>query len=172
MFWFFFLSIIAIASLSAFIYIFGRPFFTGAPYAVSTPEKINIMADMIDAGIGRRPKKIIDLGSGDGRVAIALAERGYDALGIEINPLLVWQAKRSAKKAALANVVFIRGDYWKMDFGDYDAVALFGVFYIMERLERKLMEELKPGALVASNHFAFPNWKPVRSENGIYLYKK
>lgn len=38
---------------------------------------------------GTRPRKVADLGSGDGRIVIALAKQGYRAAGYELNYWLV-----------------------------------------------------------------------------------
>lgn len=39
------------------------------------------------------PKRVADLGSGDGRIVIALAEQGFPSCGYELNPWLVWYSR-------------------------------------------------------------------------------
>ena len=39
------------------------------------------------------PRRVADLGSGDGRVVIALAKEGVHASGYELNPWLVWYSR-------------------------------------------------------------------------------
>ena len=74
-----FSAILAIA-LIIFIITFGVPIFTGAPFAVSTPFKINKMMPLvIEAMAGRKDLQAVDLGSGDGRIVIALAKNGLIA---------------------------------------------------------------------------------------------
>lgn len=64
------------------------------------------------------------------------------------------------------------GDYWKANLKDFDYISVWGTAYMMTRLERKLLKELRPGTKVVSNHFKFPNWKYEKQENDVYLYIK
>jgi hypothetical protein len=168
-----FSSILCIV-LIIFIVTFGLPFFTGAPFAVSTRYKINkIMPFVKEAMAGREKLSAVDLGSGDGRIVIALANAGLTAYGIEINPFLAWFSRSRIRMAGLKGKAFIvRKSFWQDDFSQYDIVVLFGVFYIMEKLEKKLLAELKPGAIVICNHFYFPTWVPMKQDGDIYIYQK
>jgi 2-polyprenyl-3-methyl-5-hydroxy-6-metoxy-1,4-benzoquinol methylase len=148
--------------------------FTGAPFAVSSPYKIKKMLPYIVEAIGgRKNLSAVDIGSGDGRIVMALAREGLVAHGIEINPLLAMFSKIKIKAAGLQDKAFIhRASFWNSDFSQYDIVVLFGVFYIMKKLEKKLLAELKPGAIVICNHFYFPNWTPIKQEGDIYIYRQ
>src|SRR5918912_1581202 len=55
---------------------------------------------------------VYDLGSGDGRIVITAAkEFGAKGVGIELDPELVKQSKRNARKAGVEDrVSFIQGD--------------------------------------------------------------
>ncbi|MDD4902606.1 MAG: class I SAM-dependent methyltransferase [Patescibacteria group bacterium] len=152
-----FAALLAIA-LIIFIITFGVPIFTGAPFAVSSRHKIKKMMPLIkEAAAGRENLTAVDLGSGDGRIVITLAQNGFIAHGLEINPFLAWYSKLKIKLAGCGGRAFIkRANYWQEDFSRYDVVVLFGVFYIMEKLEKKLLSELKPGAVVICNHFFSP----------------
>lgn len=117
--------------------------------------------------------KAVDLGSGDGRVVIELARAGFEAHGFESNIYLVWWSRWKIRKAGLEKKAFIhRKNYWKHNLGEFDVVVLFGVFYMVKKLEKKLAEELNFGTLVVSNYFEFPNWKEIRKNNKLYIYKK
>ncbi len=123
------------------------------------------MLDMLAIKPG---EKVLDLGSGDGKIVIAAANRGADAIGYEINPLLVWISRWRLKgkgKVETAN-------FWKKDLRDFDAIIIFGVSYVMKGLEEKLRKELKPGARVVTNYFTFPDWKPSQTKEGINVYIK
>jgi len=160
--------------LIIFIIAFGVPMFTGAPFAVSSRFKIKRMVEIVnEETAGKRKAAVVDLGSGDGRIVIALARNGYAATGLEINPFLAWYSRLRIKIAGLKDKAAIkRVNYWQEDLSKYDVVILFGVFYIMERMEKKLQEELKPGAVVICNHFFFPSWAPVKQNGDIYIYRK
>ena len=168
------LSVILAVALIIFIITFGVPMLTGAPFAVSSPFKIKKMLPFIVEAIGgRKNLSAVDIGSGDGRIVIALAQLGLIAHGIEINPFLAMFSKIKIKAAGLQDKAFIhRTSFWKSDFSQYDIVVLFGVFYIMKKLEQKLMSELKPGAIVICNHFYFPTWQPIKQEGGVYIYRQ
>jgi hypothetical protein len=167
-------SALLATALIIFIITFGIPIFTGAPFAVSTPRKIKRMMPFVaEAAAGRTGLKAVDIGSGDGRIVIALAQANLIAQGIEINPFLAAYSRFKIKMAGLSGkAAILRKNLWQADFSQYDIVVLFGVFYIMAKLEKKLLAELKPGAVVVCNHFAFPTWQPVKQEKDIYIYKK
>jgi hypothetical protein len=51
----------------------------------------------------------------------------------------------------------------------------YGLTPIMDRLSKKLWDELKPGALIVSNVFSLPTqygWVQVDSDDGVYVYTK
>jgi len=117
--------------------------------------------------------KAVDLGSGDGRIVIAMADAGALADGFEINPILAFWSRRKIKRLGLESRPRIfRQNFWTADLSSYDAVMVFGMTHIMEKLEKKLTKDLKPGTIVVSNIFRFKGWQEVKSENGLYVYKK
>ena len=68
-------------------------------------------------------KRFIDLGSGDGRVVIAAAQAGYQATGIELNPVLVSLSYIAAYRAGvLSKVSFRMKDFWSINLQEYDAI--------------------------------------------------
>lgn len=62
-------------------------FVTGAPFVPSTQKTSECMIALSGCKAG---ENIIDLGSGDGRLVRLAAAKGAHALGVEINPFLVW----------------------------------------------------------------------------------
>ena len=114
-----------------------------------------------------------DLGSGDGRLVIALAKRGLEAHGYEINPFLVLISRRKIRKLGLKNKAFVHfKSFWQTDLSAYDIITIFGIGFAMEKLEKKLQKELRSGARVVSNAFIFPNWKPRKKKDTAFLYVK
>ncbi|MBI4138187.1 MAG: class I SAM-dependent methyltransferase [Candidatus Wildermuthbacteria bacterium] len=145
------------------------PICYGAFYAGT--RKDNLQELMVLAQT-RSGEKAADLGSGDGRIVIALAKAGAMAHGYEINPLLVWWSRRKIRKAGLQNTAWIYWrNFWSIDFSPFDVVIVFGVSTIMKQLEEKLKKELKPGARVVSNSFAFPFWKPEKTVGRVFFYR-
>lgn len=144
--------------------------FGGAFYAKSKHETIEKMVLLSEV---TSKQKVVDLGSGDGRLVIAFAKRGAEAHGYEINPFLVWLSRNNIKKTGVSGRAFIHGkNFWSADFSEFDVVSVFGISYMMARLEDKLKKELRPGAKVLLNHFAFPKWQHSKKEGDVYLYIK
>ena len=151
---------------------FGIALFTGAPFAVSKQSKV---AKIISLAKSRTSAgaRALDLGSGDGRIVIALARAGYQADGIEINPLLVWWSRLRIKQLKLQDkAAIIKRNFWQEDLGKYDLIVIFGIFYMMEKLEKKLAAELRPGAIVICNFAQLPNWTAIQKEGDVYIYQK
>ena len=142
----------------------------GALYVPSKDNEIRAMVALAGVKAG---EKAVDLGAGNGRIVMALARQGAEAHGYEINPFLVRSSKKNIKDAGLEGKAFIHlGNFWSVNFSEFDVVTVFGISHMMKRLEAKLKKELKPGARVVSNHFVFPNWPHAKKENGVRLYIK
>jgi len=142
---------------------------TGAPYIATDKKKI---ADILKLAKIKKEEKVVDLGSGDGRLVIAFAKEGVEAHGYEINPFLVWWSKYKIKQAGLSKLAFIdRCNFWDRDVSKFDGVVFFASGNIMDRLETKLKKELKTSARIISNGFSFPNWVEEKKEGQLFLYK-
>ncbi len=146
------------------------PIIRGAPYVPTHQKRIQRALELANIKPGQ---KIADLGAGDGRILIEAAKKGAVAYGFEINPFLVWQARRKIKKAGLEYSAFCYcKSFWRQDLSKYDAIFIFGINYIMKSLANKLEKELKPDAKVISFVFPFPDGHPINQENGIFIYDK
>lgn len=104
---------------------------------------------------------VVDLGSGDGRIAIAAAKDfGARARGLEYNPDMVALSKREAVKAGVADrVTFEEADIFKADFTNATVVTM----YLLPNLNRDLrpiLLKMKPGTRVASHQFDMGEWEP------------
>lgn len=146
------------------------PVLNGAPYLPTSQEKVEKMMDLLNLKPGQI---LIDLGSGDGRILIAAASRGLKAYGYEINPILVLLARRKIKKLGLNKQAEIFWkNFWKVNLATADAVTVFGASTIMAKLEKKFLQELKPGARICSYAFSLPRWNLEKKESGIFIYLK
>lgn len=142
----------------------------GAFYASTRAETVKKMVELAQIKPG---EKAVDLGSGDGRLVIALAQAGAQASGYEIDPLLVWLSRRKIRQAGLEKQAFIyRQSFWNEDLSGFDAVTVYGISQMMKRLEKKLKGELKAGARVVSNYYTFPDWAESKKEDRLHLYQK
>ena len=144
--------------------------FWGAIYVPTSWSKIKKIIELADIKQGERA---VDLGSGDGRLVIALAKSGAESHGYEINPWLVRLARKNIRKEEFTDKAFIHlKSFWGKDLSGFDVITVYGMKHVMWRLEKKLKKELKPGARIVSNGFEFPSWPAAKTEEGIYLYIK
>jgi len=154
--------------VSIFLFFILLPILRGAPFLPTLKERIERAIKLVELSSNQ---KVVDLGSGDGRVLILCAKKGAKAIGFEINPFLVWRANRNIRKEGLESLAVAKWkNFWWQDFSSFDIVFVYGIGHIMKGLEKKLQKELKPSAKVVSFIFKFPNWQPETEENGIYIY--
>lgn len=127
---------------------------------VPTPNSlIDRMLRMVNAGPN---DKLVDLGSGDGRIAIAAARdfKVASAIGIEYNPAMVTLSNRNATDQGVAQrVKFVQGDIFTTDFSDATVVTMYLLPAINLRLRPKILD-MKPGTRIASHAFTMGDWRP------------
>lgn len=125
---------------------------------VPTPE--DLVARMLDMAKVTASDYVIDLGSGDGRIAIAAGKRGAHALGIEYNPEMVALSNRNAKAAGVADrVKFVKADIFESDFSRATVITMYLLPYLNLRLRPTILS-LKPGTRVVSHAFTMEDWEP------------
>lgn len=134
-----------------------------------------VVTAMLDLAALRPGERLIDLGSGDGRIVLEAARRGAIAEGVEIDAELVERARRRAELESLQpRARFSRGDLFQATFREADVVTLYLLTSVNQRLRPKLLTELKPGARVVSHAFDMGDWMPDRQatvdEKQIYLW--
>jgi hypothetical protein len=144
-----------------------------APFVVTDARDVALMMRTADVGPG---DYLVDLGSGDGRIVIAAAERGALAHGVEIDPALVLRAGARARAAGVSErTAFVEGDLFEADLAGATVLTLYLFPEAMLRLRPKVLETLAPGTRVLSNSFDFGEWKPDRhlesaSSGGLLLW--
>ncbi len=130
---------------------------------VPTPEAVvDKMLEMAKVG----PNDVVyDLGSGDGRIVIAAAKKGARAVGIDIDPERIREARANARSAGVEKrVEFRQGDLFEADLKDATVVTLYLLTGVNRKLRPKLLSELKPGTRVVSHAFDMGDWKPVAEQ--------
>ena len=120
---------------------------------------------------------VMDLGAGDGKIAIAAARKfGARAIGIEYNPDMVKHANANAQAAGIAGegpgkATIRHGDIFQTDFSQATVITL----YLLPALNMKLRPQLlamRPGTRVVSHSFTMEDWQPdeVSSVDGRRAY--
>ena len=141
---------------------------------IYVPTPYEVVDEMLRmAGVGKGDV-LYDLGSGDGRIAIAAAKKfGIRATGIDIDAELVRQAEDNAKNAGVSALVrFRQEDLFKADFSDATVVTLYLQPHLNLRLRPRLWAELKPGTRIVSHQFDMGDWPPEKKleRDGRTLY--
>lgn len=156
-----------------FLFFSVIPIAKGAPFVPIHRQRLDLALNFLEL---TPSQTTADLGAGDGRILMAVAERGARAVGYEINPFLVLKAKSNIKKQGLGNMAScFWKSFWGVDFKRFDVIFIFGISHIMRSLSKKARKELSVGAKVVCFVFPLPetkNLKLIFSENGVYIYEK
>jgi SAM-dependent methyltransferase len=127
------------------------------PY-VNTP--MEVVERMLVLGQVKAGDKVIDLGSGDGRIVIEAAKRGARGLGVDLDPSLVKLARENAAKAGVAERArFEVRDIFDTDLSEASVVTM----YLLPEFNAKLLDRLrglKPGTRIVSHDGGIADWPP------------
>ena len=115
----------------------------GEPY----PDLVKFFAENSDRG------KVLDLGCGQGRDALALAHLGYDVTGVDVSRIGIEQMLKEAKKNNL-NVSGIIADIYEYPIdSSFDYILLDSMLHFYKREREKeirfvqrIMNEMRVGA--------------------------
>jgi predicted RNA methylase len=153
-----------------------------APY-YPTPE--TVVEKMLQLGGLKAGEKMFDLGSGDGRIVIAAAQKFHaEAVGVELDKDLWRQSTERIRKLGLEkNAHIINADLLKQNYGSADLVTVYLLpDSVNNKVQPLLDKQLKKGARVVAHDFEFRNWTPEKVENiaddgegrshTLYLYRK
>ncbi|MCL5970302.1 MAG: hypothetical protein M1450_02280 [Patescibacteria group bacterium] len=162
-----FLSTFVVFSLVAFFFFISV--FTGAPYVPTPMNKVNAMIKLADI---KAKDRIVDLGSGDGRLLIETAKKGAKAYGVEINPGLWVLSLIKIRQNRMADKVRVSwGSLFNVDYSKYNVIFVAGFIDMMKRLEKDFEAKLRKGTKVICYAFPLPNKKPQASAEGVYFYQ-
>ena len=133
------------------------------PFITTPPEVVERMLQL--AGT-RADDMVIDLGSGDGRIVIAAAQKfGARGLGIELDAALVEKSREHATRLKLQDRVrFVEGDVLRADLSGASVVTVYLLPALMVQLQARFVDQLAPGTRIVSHSFTMAGWPPDRSE--------
>ena len=131
------------------------------PFVPTTVEAVQAMLKLANVG---KTDVVYDLGCGDGRIVIAAArDFGAHAVGVDIDPQRIAEARENARKANVEKSVrFEENDLFQADIHEATVVTLFLLSDVNLKLRPKLLKDLKPGTRIVSNTFDMGDWKPEK----------
>ncbi len=144
----------------------------GAPYV---PTLKNDTRRLFDVYTFKKNEVLVDLGSGDGRIVLAAAERGIHAVGYELNPFLAAWSLWRLKSAGVKNAEICLRDFWKSSLPEETAVVfvfLAGPF--MKKLDSKMTSEAKRlghTITLISYGMKIPGKSPLKIDGSFVFYQ-
>ncbi len=153
-------------SIGAIVLLFGVVVLFGAPYVPTLRPQVKAALDLLDLKPGQT---LLEIGSGDGKVLIAAAQRDIRAIGYEINPILVLIA-RWRTRAYRDRVQVIWGNAFTKTWPVTDGIYIFGVQRIMPKLHKKIIQSIHKPVKIVSFGFKIPAFENVEPKQGLYLY--
>ena len=157
------------------VFVFGTlllyTFVWGAGYQPVPRRSLEKMIEYARPGEG---DLVYDLGSGFGRIVLEVAEkRGARCVGVELDPIRCWWSRLSARRKGLQDKVsIVRKNLLSVGVSDADVMFLFLSPLLMDKVEEKLLRELKKGSRIVSYSHQFRGWAPTAMdrETNVYLY--
>ena len=140
---------------------------------VPTPDEV--VERMLNAAQTKPEDYVIDLGAGDGKIAIAAAKKfGARSLGVEYNPDMVALAQRNAQAAGVqGKAQIVQGDIFTTDFTQATVLTM----YLLPSLNMKLRPQIlamRPGTRVVTHAFNMEDWEPDETSDvdgrRVYLW--
>ena len=127
------------------------------PFVV-TPEAV--VERMLYLAQPKAGERLVDLGSGDGRIVIEAAKRfGAKGLGVDIDPRLVKLASENAKLAGVESLASFKvQDLFETDLHGVNVVTMYLLPEVNLQLLPRLLEQLKPGARIVSHDYDLGPW--------------
>lgn len=140
------------------------------------PAPARVVTEMLRIAEVTQDDLVMDLGSGDGQILLAAArDHGARGLGIEINPLLVTQARAAAEAGGFTDRLEYREqDFFEADLRPASVLMLYLLDSINVRLRPKILRECRPGTRVVTYSFEMGEWQcdahiPIAA-NGVSLW--
>lgn len=123
----------------------------------------------------RKPKTILDVATGTGDLALALAQTGAESIvGLDLSPQMLEVGKAKVQRKNLQHIIAMQvGDSENLPFADdtFDAVTVaFGVrnFENLEKGLQEIRRVLRPAGSVVILETAVPTQTPLKQGYSLY----
>jgi len=97
------------------------------------------------------PARLLDVGCGTGWTSVFFARHGYEVVGVDISPDMIFHANRMKEKHEIANLEFMVADYEAMPFANAFDCAVFydSLHHAVDEIEavRMVHRALRPGGV-------------------------
>ena len=146
---------------------------TRVPFVPTPSRHIRLVAGHLNLS---KRDTILELGSGNGRVAFLLEQlSGGRVIGYEAALWTHWWAQLE-KKIRRSRVKFIRGNFFKHDWDRATVIYCYLYPPLMARVGEKALADCRPGTRVISHDFSIPNLRQVaivetRPGHCFYIYQ-
>ena len=116
------------------------------PVYLPTPQEV-VTRMLVEAKL-MAGQKLVDLGSGDGRIVVTAAKQfGARSVGYEIDKELVAISRTKIAEAKITDLASIEAsDLFKADLTDVDVLAIYLYPVVMDQLKKQI-ENMHPGAI-------------------------
>ena len=111
--------------------------------------------------------KILDMGMGEGRNAVFLAQKGHHVTGIDISSVAVKKARFLAKEFGV-KIKTVVGTLTKDKIPDASFDAIICFYYVDRELNEKIQRWLKPGGLLIYEAYTLKEY--LKHKNGKINY--
>jgi 16S rRNA A1518/A1519 N6-dimethyltransferase RsmA/KsgA/DIM1 with predicted DNA glycosylase/AP lyase activity len=156
----------ALFVIAFLVLCFGFVVLFGAPYLPTHTAQIDVALDILSL---KKGQTLLELGAGDGKVALRALALGLNVVAIEFNPLLcivIWLRTRAYR----GRIKILCGNFWTLRWPDADGIYVFLLDRYMTKLDRRIVKRYEKVRL-ASYVFQISGKKPDKQREGVFLYK-
>ncbi len=107
-----------------------------------------------------------DLGSGDGRIAIAAVKdfKAKKAVGIDLDPQRIKESLANHAKSGVGDrVTFLNRNIFETDFSEANVISLYLLSTLNLKL-RPIILNMRPGTRIVTQSFSMSDWDPDHKE--------
>ena len=133
------------------------------PDVIYVPTPQPVVDKMLPLAKVKKTDLVYDLGCGDGRIVVTAAKKyGVKAIGFDVDPLRVSEARQNVIKNGVEHLVTIeQKDIFTVDLSPANVVTLYLLPALNVRLIPQL-EKLKPGSRIVSHDFDMEGVTPQK----------